>query len=71
MQHRNVPRGYFESAAHGCAIGILGLLLISIASGFLGALMAGWGCFVIPFLVLVGGGVGSLGGIAYRWYQTE
>jgi hypothetical protein len=71
VQHRNPSRGYLEAAARGFLIGVLGLMLIGIATGFLGMLMVGWGCFALPFLVLVGGGIASLGGVAYQWYRTD
>ena len=71
MPHNTSSPGYLEAAARGCVIGIAGLLVLSIGSGALGMLMAGSGCLVLPFLVLIGGGIGSLGGVAYRWYQIR
>jgi hypothetical protein len=71
MQHHNSRSGYLQAAAGGGMIGILGLTMLSVASGALGMLMAGWGCLVLPFIVLVGASIGSLGGIAYHWYQTS
>ena len=70
MNHHTPPSGYFQAAARGAVVGIVGLMLFSIGSGGLGMLMAGSGCFVVPFLVLIGGGLGSLGGVVYHWYQT-
>jgi hypothetical protein len=71
MHQYNPLPGYLGSAARGCVIGVVGLMFVSLATGALGMLMAGSGCFVLPFLVLVGGGIGSLAGLTYQWYQTH
>jgi hypothetical protein len=50
-------------------LGIFGILVVSLASGMLGVMLAGWGCVVLPVLMLIGGGIGSLGGVVYQWVQ--
>jgi hypothetical protein len=65
MYHRTLSTGYLQAAARGAVVSILVLLFLSIAS------VVGWGCLVLPFAVLVGGGIGALGGVIYHWYQTD